>query len=53
MFADTKAYSGFAVEDMHKARRFYAETLGLRTTEEHDQMCLHLAALVWLTARAG
>jgi catechol 2,3-dioxygenase-like lactoylglutathione lyase family enzyme len=43
MFADTKAYSGFAVKDLREARRFYAETLGLRTSEEHDQMWLHLA----------
>ena len=43
MFADTKAYSGFAVKDLQEARRFYAETLGLRTSLEHDQLWLHLA----------
>jgi catechol 2,3-dioxygenase-like lactoylglutathione lyase family enzyme len=43
MLEDTKAYSGFAVKDLQEARRFYAETLGLRTSEEHDQMWLHLA----------
>ena len=32
MFADTKAFSGFAVDDFDKARAFYGETLGLRTT---------------------
>jgi extradiol dioxygenase family protein len=28
MFADTKAYSGLAVDDMDMAREFYGETLG-------------------------
>jgi catechol 2,3-dioxygenase-like lactoylglutathione lyase family enzyme len=43
MLADTKAYSGFAVKDLQEARRFYADTLGLRTSLEHDQLWLHLA----------
>jgi catechol 2,3-dioxygenase-like lactoylglutathione lyase family enzyme len=43
MFADTKAYSGFAVKDLQQARQFYADMLGLRTSVEHDQMWLHLA----------
>jgi catechol 2,3-dioxygenase-like lactoylglutathione lyase family enzyme len=43
MFADTKAFSGFAVDDIEKARQFYAETLGLRTSEEHGLMTMHLA----------
>jgi catechol 2,3-dioxygenase-like lactoylglutathione lyase family enzyme len=43
LFADTKAYSGLAVDDMRKAREFYAETLGLRTSEEYGLMWLHLA----------
>ena len=30
MFANTKAFSGFAVDDMEKAREFYGETLGLK-----------------------
>jgi catechol 2,3-dioxygenase-like lactoylglutathione lyase family enzyme len=33
MFKDTKAYSGFAVDDLGKAREFYGETLGLPVTE--------------------
>ena len=32
MFANTKAYSGFAVDDVQKAREFYGETLGLKTS---------------------
>jgi len=46
MFADTKAYSGFAVDDLQKAREFYGETLGLKTSvmsEENGLMSLDLA----------
>ena len=43
MFANTKAFSGFAVDDTEKARTFYGETLGLKTSEEHGLMWLHLA----------
>jgi catechol 2,3-dioxygenase-like lactoylglutathione lyase family enzyme len=43
MFADTKAFSGFAVDDIQKAREFYGETLGLRVSEEHGLLTLHLA----------
>src|SRR5947209_1053554 len=43
MFADTKAFSGFAVDDIEKARDFYADTLGLKTSEEYGLLTLHLA----------
>ena len=45
MFADTKAYSGFAVDDLDKAEEFYGQTLGLPTTimDEGNLMNLHLA----------
>jgi catechol 2,3-dioxygenase-like lactoylglutathione lyase family enzyme len=43
MFADTKAFSGFAVDDLEKARAFYGDTLGIRVTEEHGILTLHLA----------
>jgi catechol 2,3-dioxygenase-like lactoylglutathione lyase family enzyme len=43
MFAKTKAFSGFAVDDLQKAREFYGETLGLETSEEHGLLTLHLA----------
>lgn len=43
MLATCNAYSGIAVNDMQKAREFYDETLGLRTSEEYDLMWLHLA----------
>ncbi|TFV71061.1 VOC family protein [Blastococcus sp. CT_GayMR19] len=32
MLADSSAYSGFSVDDLDAARRFYEETLGLRTS---------------------
>ena len=46
MFANTKAFSGFAVDDLQTAREFYGETLGLKTSvldEEHGLMSLDLA----------
>jgi catechol 2,3-dioxygenase-like lactoylglutathione lyase family enzyme len=46
MFTETKAINGFAVDDLDEAKRFYGETLGLRTSvmdEENGVMMLHLA----------
>ena len=43
MFANTKAFSGFAVDDLEAARAFYEETLGLKTSEQYDLLTLHLA----------
>jgi catechol 2,3-dioxygenase-like lactoylglutathione lyase family enzyme len=43
MFANTKAFSGFAVDDIPKARAFYSETLGLETSEENGLLTLQLA----------
>jgi catechol 2,3-dioxygenase-like lactoylglutathione lyase family enzyme len=43
MLADSKGFSGFSVDDLDAARAFYGETLGLRTTQEHGLMTLHLA----------
>jgi len=46
MLTDTKAYSGFAVDDVDRAREFYGDTLGLKTTmldEENGLMALNLA----------
>jgi catechol 2,3-dioxygenase-like lactoylglutathione lyase family enzyme len=43
LFANTKAFSGFAVDDLDKARQFYGETLGLKTSTEYGLMTLHLA----------
>ncbi len=33
MFTNPKAFSGFAVDDIQKARTFYAGTLGLKVSE--------------------
>jgi catechol 2,3-dioxygenase-like lactoylglutathione lyase family enzyme len=44
MFENTKAFSGFAVDDLDKAREFYGETLGLKTSEQHGLITLHLAS---------
>jgi catechol 2,3-dioxygenase-like lactoylglutathione lyase family enzyme len=44
MFKDTKAFSGFAVDDLDKAREFYGSVLGLDvSTEEMGLLTLHLA----------
>ena len=43
MFGNTEAFSGFAVDDVERAREFYGETLGLETSVEHGLMTLHLA----------
>ena len=43
MFENTKAYSGFAVDDVQKARDFYEGKLGLKTSEEHGMLTLHIA----------
>jgi catechol 2,3-dioxygenase-like lactoylglutathione lyase family enzyme len=43
MFANTKAFSGFAVDDLARAREFYESTLGLRTSEQYGLLTLHLA----------
>jgi catechol 2,3-dioxygenase-like lactoylglutathione lyase family enzyme len=42
MFTDTKAFSGFAVDDVEAARRFYGDTLGLRTSVENGILTLHI-----------
>ncbi|MEJ7677835.1 MAG: VOC family protein [Segetibacter sp.] len=33
MFKDTKAFSGFSVNDLQKAKQFYSEVLGLEVTD--------------------
>ena len=42
MFAETKAFSGFAVDDLAKAQEFYGETLGLKNTVLMEDMLLQL-----------
>ena len=43
MFKDTKAFSGFSVDDIPKAKAFYGETLGLNVSEENGMLTLYLA----------
>jgi catechol 2,3-dioxygenase-like lactoylglutathione lyase family enzyme len=43
MFTNTKAFSGFAVPDLAKAKEFYGDTLGLKTSEENGLLMLHIA----------
>jgi catechol 2,3-dioxygenase-like lactoylglutathione lyase family enzyme len=42
MFEHTKAFSGFSVDDIPKAKDFYSQTLGLRVSEEHGMLQLHI-----------
>jgi len=43
MFKDTQAFSGFSVNDIPRAKQFYAETLGLNVSEEYGMLQLQLA----------
>ena len=43
MFRDTKAFSGFSVDDVAAARAFYADTLGLDATEDNGMLTLRIA----------
>jgi catechol 2,3-dioxygenase-like lactoylglutathione lyase family enzyme len=46
MLANSKAFSGFAVDDLHKAQQFYGDTLGLNIElldEQNGLLSLHLA----------
>jgi catechol 2,3-dioxygenase-like lactoylglutathione lyase family enzyme len=46
MLSESKAFSGFSVDDPQKARRFYEDTLGLRVSdvEMPGLMRLHLGS---------
>ena len=43
MFKDTKAFSGFSVNDVQKAKEFYGQTLGLDVSESNGLLELHIA----------
>jgi predicted enzyme related to lactoylglutathione lyase len=43
MFADTRAFSGFSVDDIERAKEFYGDVLGLDVTEEEGLLGLHIA----------
>ncbi len=40
MFRDTKAFSGFSVDDIQKAKTFYGQTLGLNVHEQQEPMAM-------------
>src|SRR5918997_4176145 len=43
MFENTKAFSGFSVDEVPEAKKFYSETLGLRVSEDYGMLWLHIA----------
>jgi len=43
MFENTKAFSGFSVDDTEQAKQFYGGILGLRVSEDHGILTLHIA----------
>ena len=43
MFKDTKAFSGFSVDNLQKAKKFYGQTLGLEVSESNGLLELHIA----------
>jgi catechol 2,3-dioxygenase-like lactoylglutathione lyase family enzyme len=43
MLKESKAFSGFSVNDMQKAKDFYGRTLGLQVSESHGLLTLQLA----------
>ena len=43
MLEGSKAFSGFAAPDIGKAKEFYEKTLGLKVSENHGLLRLHLA----------
>jgi catechol 2,3-dioxygenase-like lactoylglutathione lyase family enzyme len=44
MLKTSKAFSGFSVNDIPKARQFYGETLGLDVKEDHGMLAIRLAS---------
>jgi predicted enzyme related to lactoylglutathione lyase len=40
---DSRAFSGFSVDDLGRAKRFYGETLGLTVADVNGQLGLELA----------
>src|SRR5260221_10638996 len=43
MFKNTKAFSGFSVNDVQKAKEFYGQTLRLDVSESYGLLTLHIA----------
>jgi predicted enzyme related to lactoylglutathione lyase len=43
MLENSKAFSGFSVDDIAQAKQFYGETLGLSVSEQNGMLTLHIA----------
>ncbi|MDR3574296.1 MAG: VOC family protein [Anaerolineaceae bacterium] len=43
MFKDSKAFNGFSVNDISKAKEFYDKILGLNVSEENGMLMLHIS----------
>lgn len=43
MLENIKAFSGFSVDDVPRAKEFYGQTLGLKVSEANGMLTLHLA----------
>ncbi|PYQ02424.1 MAG: glyoxalase [Acidobacteria bacterium] len=43
MLKESRAFSGFSVGDIARAREFYSKTLGLEVSEADGHLSLHLA----------
>lgn len=43
MLKGEKAFSGFSVDNIQKAKQFYGETLGLPVSEAGDHLQIHIA----------
>jgi predicted enzyme related to lactoylglutathione lyase len=43
VFENAKAFSGFSVDDIARAKQFYGETLGVPVSEEDGLLTLHIA----------
>ena len=41
MLGDSKAFSGFSVDSIPAAKRFYGETLGVKVSEQNEILTLH------------
>jgi catechol 2,3-dioxygenase-like lactoylglutathione lyase family enzyme len=44
MFKDSDAFSGFAVDDLQRAKEFYGQTLGLEVAEANDLLEIRLGS---------
>ena len=44
MLKDSKAFSGFSVDDVARAKTFYGDALGLEVSEANGMLTLHLGS---------